>query len=99
MMPAESCGFPRVVMEVAILDDDARGFASITGRASDRYISSGSNVPRGATATSVELSARLGGKPARYKWPHSFALWPVLPKSAYGKVTKRDVKRLPQEGV
>jgi len=108
---------------------DARGFLYITGRASDMYISGGSNVyPReieeallthpavveacvvgmphpkwGECGVAVlvapeipdaELFAHLEGRLARYKWPVRFAFWPELPKSGYGKVTKRDVKRL-----
>jgi fatty-acyl-CoA synthase len=184
-MPVGSCGFPRVGMEVAILDEagqpmaaattgeicvrgpgvfagyhdnpeatanataygwfhtgdlghvDERGFVYITGRASDMYISGGSNVyPReieealllhpavaevcvfgmphekwgesgvavmvlapGATATPEDLLAHLDGKLAKYKWPNRFVFWPELPKSGYGKVTKREVKRLLQEDV
>jgi fatty-acyl-CoA synthase len=116
---------------------DERGFVYITGRASDMYISGGSNVyPReveealllhpevmeacvlgvphekwgeagvavlvlkdGAAATQVELLSHLEGKLAKYKWPHSFAFWPELPKSGYGKVTKREIRRLLQEDV
>ncbi|MGE0224779.1 MAG: acyl-CoA synthetase [Acetobacteraceae bacterium] len=111
---------------------DARGFVYITGRASDMYISGGSNVyPReieevllthpavaeacvlgmpderwgetgvavlvlesGAQATDAELTAHLEGRLARYKWPSRFVFWAELPKSGYGKVTKRDVRRL-----
>jgi len=116
---------------------DERGFVYITGRASDMYISGGSNVyPReieealllhpavaevcvfgmphekwgesgvavmvlapGATATPEDLLAHLDGKLAKYKWPNRFVFWPELPKSGYGKVTKREVKRLLQEDV
>lgn len=114
---------------------DEQGFVYITGRASDMYISGGSNVyPReieeallthpsiveacvvgmphekwgecgvavlvlaeGAQATESELLALLDGKLARYKWPTRFAFWSELPKSGYGKVVKRDVKRLLEE--
>lgn len=34
---------------------------------------------------------------ARYKHPASFVVWPEPPKSGYGKVVKRDVKRLLEE--
>jgi fatty-acyl-CoA synthase len=109
---------------------DERGFVYITGRASDMYISGGSNVypreieealllhsavaeacvvgqpdPRwgesgiavlvlepGATVQEAELLAHLDGRLAKYKWPTRFAFWPELPKSGYGKVTKRDVR-------
>ena len=115
---------------------DADGFVYITGRASDMYISGGSNVyPReieevllthpavaeacvvgmpdtrwGESGVAVlvlaegteldegALFAHLEGKLAKYKWPARFAVWPELPKSGYGKVTKRDVKhRLEEE--
>jgi fatty-acyl-CoA synthase len=113
---------------------DERGFVYITGRASDMYISGGSNVyPReieealllhpavaeacvvglphdrwgeagvavlvlepGTSASAGELLAHLDGRLAKYKWPREFVFWPELPKSGYGKVTKRDVKHLLQ---
>jgi acyl-CoA synthetase (AMP-forming)/AMP-acid ligase II len=116
---------------------DERGFLFITGRASDMYISGGSNIyPReieevlllhpavaeacvvgmphekwgesgtavlvleqGSEATPAELLAHLDGKLAKYKWPERFAFWHELPKSGYGKVTKREVKHLLQKDV
>jgi acyl-CoA synthetase (AMP-forming)/AMP-acid ligase II len=117
---------------------DARGFLYITGRASDMYISGGSNVyPREveealllhpavseacvvgvpdaqwgesgvavlvlheeATVTDAELIGHLDGRVARYKRPARFVVWKELPKSGYGKVTKRDVlARLREDGV
>ena len=47
--------------------------------------------------TEAELLAHLDGRLAKYKWPARFAFWPELPKSGYGKVAKRDVKRLLEE--
>jgi acyl-CoA synthetase (AMP-forming)/AMP-acid ligase II len=114
---------------------DERGFVFITGRASDMYISGGSNVyPReieealllhpavaeacvvgvphekwgetgmavlvleaGANVSPEGLFAHLDGRLAKYKWPTGFLFWAELPKSGYGKVSKRDVKRLLQE--
>jgi acyl-CoA synthetase (AMP-forming)/AMP-acid ligase II len=111
---------------------DDRGYLHITGRASDMYISGGSNVypkeieeillqdpaiaeacvvgipddkwgeigiailvPReGATPDETALRTRLADQLARYKHPHRFVTWPELPKSGYGKVAKREVKRL-----
>ncbi|MBO0711022.1 MAG: AMP-binding protein [Acetobacteraceae bacterium] len=117
---------------------DARGFLYITGRASDMFISGGSNVyPReveelliahpavaeacvvgmphpkwGESGVAVlvpmpdaeirepEIAAHLEGKLARYKWPARFVVWDELPKSGYGKVTKRDVRmRLEAKGI
>ena len=109
---------------------DAEGFLYITGRASDMYISGGSNVyPReteekllthgaiaevailgvpdrtwgevgvavcvlrqGASLNEPELLAWLEGKVSRYKIPKRVFFWETLPKSAYGKITKKDIR-------
>ena len=107
---------------------DARGLVYITGRASDMYISGGSNVypreieeallahpavaeacvvgmphPRWGEAgvavlvmrapvSEADLLGHLDGRLAKYKWPARFAFWDELPKSGYGKVTKREVR-------
>jgi acyl-CoA synthetase (AMP-forming)/AMP-acid ligase II len=109
---------------------DDEGFLYITGRASDMYISGGSNVyPReieekilahpavteaavvgvpdplwgevgvavcvpapGASVTEAELLAFLDGKLSRYKMPKRVVFRDALPKSAYGKITKKLVR-------
>ncbi|MDP4022309.1 acyl-CoA synthetase [Methylobacterium sp. NEAU 140] len=109
---------------------DAEGFLFITGRASDMYISGGSNVyPReteekllkhpdiaeaailgvpdpawgevgvavcvrrpGATVAEAELIAWLAAEVARYKLPKRVFFWDELPKSGYGKITKRAIR-------
>jgi acyl-CoA synthetase (AMP-forming)/AMP-acid ligase II len=109
---------------------DEQGFLYITGRASDMYISGGSNVyPReieekilshpgvtevavvgvpdpvwgevgvavcvttpGADVSEAELLAFLDGKLSRYKLPKRVVFWDALPKSAYGKITKKLVR-------
>ncbi|MDH3032284.1 acyl-CoA synthetase [Methylobacterium fujisawaense] len=109
---------------------DAEGFLFITGRASDMYISGGSNVyPReieekllthpaiseaailgvpdrawgevgvavcvarpGASVEEGELIAWLSAAVARYKLPRRVFFWEALPKSGYGKVTKRAIR-------
>ncbi|MCW3475379.1 acyl-CoA synthetase [Limobrevibacterium gyesilva] len=114
---------------------DAKGFLYITGRASDMYISGGSNVyPReieealllhpaiaeacvvgmpdakwGESGVAVlvardgnpppaeDVLRQLDGRLARYKWPARIVFWDALPKSGYGKVTKRDVRRRLEE--
>ena len=110
---------------------DERGFLFITGRASDMFISGGSNVyPReieeallthpavaeacvlgmphpkwgesgvailvlhpGSNASPEQVLAHLDGRIARYKHPARALMWPELPKSGYGKVVKRDIRR------
>jgi acyl-CoA synthetase (AMP-forming)/AMP-acid ligase II len=109
---------------------DEEGFLYITGRASDMYISGGSNiypreieekillhpdisevavlgmpdpvwgeigvavcVPRsGADPRSIDLRDWLDGKMARYKLPKHVLFWNELPKSAYGKITKKMIR-------
>ena len=109
---------------------DEQGFVYITGRASDMYISGGSNVypreveekvlqhpavaevaivgvpdpmwgevgvavcvPRaGATLEEADLLAFLDGKVSRYKLPKRVFVFEALPKSAYGKITKKMVR-------
>jgi acyl-CoA synthetase (AMP-forming)/AMP-acid ligase II len=109
---------------------DEEGYLYITGRASDMYISGGSNVyPReieekilthhaiaevailgvpdrtwGEVGVAVcvmraqtevsesELLAWMEGKVARYKLPKRVFFWEALPRSAYGKITKKDIR-------
>jgi acyl-CoA synthetase (AMP-forming)/AMP-acid ligase II len=109
---------------------DQEGFLYITGRASDMYISGGSNIyPREieekilshpaiaevavvgvpdrtwgeagvavcilrpeAQLTEQDLLAWLDGRVARYKLPKHVFFWDSLPKSAYGKITKRTIR-------
>ena len=117
---------------------DAEGYLYITGRASDMFISGGSNVyPReieekvlthpavgevavvgvpdpvwgevgvavcvarpGAEVSEAELAAFLDGKLSRYKMPRRFVFWDALPRSAYGKITKKAVREaLEAEGL
>ena len=46
----------------------------------------------GAQVTEAELAAFLDGKLSRYKLPKRFVFWEALPKSAYGKITKKLVR-------
>ena len=109
---------------------DEQGFVYITGRASDMYISGGSNVyPReveekalqhpdlvevailgvpdpmwgevgvavcvarpGTQLSEADVIAFLDGKVSRYKLPKRVFFWEALPKSAYGKITKKMVR-------
>ena len=43
-------------------------------------------------AESVDLKEWLDGKLARYKMPKRFVFWQSLPKSAYGKITKKLIR-------
>ena len=41
----------------------------------------------------LELLNHLEGKCAKYRWPRQFIFWDALPKSGYGKITKKDIKK------
>lgn len=45
-----------------------------------------------APVTEAELAAFLDGKLSRYKMPKRFLFWDSLPKSAYGKITKKMIR-------
>lgn len=47
-----------------------------------------------ASVDESQLMAHLEGKCARYRWPRLVFFWDELPKSGYGKITKKDIKRL-----
>lgn len=50
-------------------------------------------VCREGHATDGEaLLAHLEPLIARYKWPRTFLFWDALPKSAYGKIVKKDIR-------
>ncbi len=50
--------------------------------------------PEAEPVDEAALLAHLEGRCARYRWPRRVLFWEALPKSGYGKVTKKDVKRL-----
>ncbi|VDS07840.1 Long-chain-fatty-acid--CoA ligase FadD13 [Paracoccus haematequi] len=45
-----------------------------------------------APVTEAELAAFLDGRLSRYKMPKRFLFWDSLPKSAYGKITKKMIR-------
>lgn len=45
----------------------------------------------------TELLAYLDGRCAKYRWPRSFVFWDALPKSGYGKIVKKDIRKILQE--
>ena len=44
--------------------------------------------------TDAELLAHLEDRCAKYRWPRKFFFWDAMPKSGYGKIVKKDIKRL-----
>ncbi|MCL3883044.1 acyl-CoA synthetase [Marivita sp. GX14005] len=109
---------------------DEEGFVYLTGRASDMYISGGSNIyPReieekllmhpalseaavlgvpdpvwgevgiavcvakdGKQPEPQEVLDWLADRIARYKLPRRMVFWDEMPKSAYGKITKKTIR-------
>jgi fatty-acyl-CoA synthase len=45
----------------------------------------------------ADLLAHLEGRCARYRWPKHMLFWEALPKSGYGKVSKKDLRRMLME--
>lgn len=56
-------------------------------------------VANQSNLTAETLLAHLDGRCAKYRWPRHFYFWDALPKSGYGKVTKKEVRaRLIERG-
>jgi acyl-CoA synthetase (AMP-forming)/AMP-acid ligase II len=93
--------YPREIEE-ALLLHPAIAEACVVGMPHEKWGETGVAVlvlQPGASTSPAELLSHLGGKLAKYKWPQEFVFWPELPKSGYGKVTKRDVKHLLQGSI
>ncbi len=88
--------YPREIEEVLLLHP-AVAEACVVGMPHEKWGESGVAVlvlEAGASVDEAALVAHLEGRLAKYKWPAAFAFWAELPKSGYGKVTKKDVKAL-----
>src|SRR5690606_38690779 len=46
----------------------------------------------GVSPAAIDLKDWLEGKVARYKMPKRFVWWDEMPKSAYGKITKKMIR-------
>ena len=84
------------VAEVAVLGVPDRhwgevGVAVVVRRAPALGTANMADAPPVDEAT---LLAFIAGKLARYRWPRQVVFWDALPKSAYGKVSKNEVRRL-----
>ena len=49
-------------------------------------------VREGVACSAADLLGHLEGRCARYRWPRRIVFWDALPKSGYGKITKKDVR-------
>jgi fatty-acyl-CoA synthase len=43
--------------------------------------------------SALQLFSHLEGRCAKYRWPKDIFFWESLPKSGYGKITKKDVRQ------
>jgi acyl-CoA synthetase (AMP-forming)/AMP-acid ligase II len=91
--------YPREIEE-ALLTHNAVAEACVVGMPHEKWGEAGVAVlvlAPNAQVTENALLAHLDGRLAKYKWPGRFVFWAELPKSGYGKVTKRDVRRILEE--
>ena len=93
--------YPREVEEV-LLTHPAVAEVAVLGVPDPKWGEVGVAVVvlrEGAALDTASLLAHLDGRCARYRWPQHVFFWGALPKSGYGKITKRDIRdRLLQPG-
>jgi fatty-acyl-CoA synthase len=89
--------YPREVEEVLLMHPGVAEVA-ILGVADAKWGEIGVAVvvlrEGAAGVDEAALLAHLEGRCARYRWPRQVFFWDELPKSGYGKITKKDIKRL-----
>ena len=88
--------YPREIEEVLLEHPDIAE-ACIVGIPDERWGEAGIAIlvlRDGAALDEPALRSSLDAKLARYKHPSRYIVWPELPKSGYGKVAKREVRRL-----
>lgn len=86
--------YPREVEE-ALLLHDAVCEVAVLGMPDPKWGELGVAVivrRAGCDVSADALLDHLDGKLARYKCPRHFVFWDTLPKSAYGKIVKKDVR-------
>lgn len=91
--------YPREVEEV-LLTHPAVAEVAVLGVPDPKWGEIGVAVVVTRSSSSIdahELLTHLEGRCARYRWPRQFFFWESLPKSGYGKVTKKEVRRLLEE--
>jgi fatty-acyl-CoA synthase len=92
--------YPREVEEVLLTHPDVAEVA-VLGVPDDKWGEVGVAVVVASRPglTGEALLAHLEGRCAKYRWPRQFYFWDALPKSGYGKVTKKDIRaRLVERG-
>ncbi|MDS0859640.1 acyl-CoA synthetase [Burkholderia pseudomultivorans] len=86
--------YPREIEE-ALLTHDSVHEVAVLGMPDSKWGELGVAVvvcKENCRPTSEDLINHLDGKLARYKWPRLVIFWDALPKSAYGKIVKKDIR-------
>jgi acyl-CoA synthetase (AMP-forming)/AMP-acid ligase II len=86
--------YPREVEEV-LLTHPAVAEVAVLGVPDEKWGEVGVAVVvvrDGASCDATDLLVHLEGRCARYRWPRQIVFWNALPKSGYGKVTKKDIR-------
>jgi acyl-CoA synthetase (AMP-forming)/AMP-acid ligase II len=86
--------YPREIEEALLMHAQIQE-AAVFGVPDERWGEAGVAVlvlREGAALTEEMVLAHLKDRLAKYKWPRVIQFWPVLPKSAYGKVAKKDIR-------
>ena len=86
--------YPREVEEV-LLTHPAVAEVAVLGIPDEKWGEVGVAVVvarDGVACDAAILLAHLEGRCARYRWPRHIFFWDALPKSGYGKVTKKDIR-------
>ncbi len=91
--------YPREVEEV-LLTHPAVAEVAVLGVPDPKWGEVGMAVVvlrAGTAAPAIDeaaLLAHLDGRCARYRWPRRIVFWDALPRSGYGKVTKKDIRAM-----
>lgn len=87
--------YPREVEEV-LLTHPAIAEVAVLGVADEKWGEVGAAVivlRSGMELAEAEVLQHLDGRCAKYRWPKYVFFWDALPKSGYGKITKKDIKK------
>ena len=86
--------YPREVEEV-LLTHPAVAEVAVLGVPDEKWGEVGVAVvvSRDPALTAEALLQHLEGRCAKYRWPRHIFFWDALPKSGYGKITKKDVRQ------
>jgi len=91
--------YPREIEE-ALLTHPAVSEVAVMGLPDPKWGESGIAVIVAKAGLPVDAQAllrHLESRIAKYKWPRRFVFWEHMPKSGYGKIVKKQIKRLLQD--